>query len=329
MGQVSDQLVNEFTDAYGQLRKKLKWHVSDERSLIMVAALYIIKGKKLDIQQFLDVSDYINKNVGVFSSLKSSLRFTIATMLLLRFDNPTEKFHHYMKIYDKLVQKGFKRGNFTYISAISLLTNETKLDDLNVSIERAAEVYEEMKKRHVFLTGQSDYPLAVLLAQADRNVESLMDETDYYYDNLSKNGFRKGNDLQFLSHVLSLQKEVDSEDLMERCSMITDKFKEVGRSVKPMYYPALGVLALLDDGEKEVTNIMNLYDHLNKEKLFRWHKDMNFIMAIHFTVKDKVDHTSLVSTGMQTTMETILQAQQTAMVAAMARTVIIASNNNN
>ncbi|WP_368665722.1 DUF4003 family protein [Pseudomonas sp. 2995-3] len=51
---------------------------------------------------------------------------------------------------------------------------------------------------------------------------------------------------------------------------------------------------------------MKLYEQLNGEKSFRWHKDMNFIMAANFIVKDRVEEASLISTGLQTTVETVI-----------------------
>lgn len=328
MGQMAEQLVQDYSRIFGELKKKLKWQITDERTLMMVAFLYLIKGKPFNLEEFLRVSEYIKKNVGVFSSLRSAQRFTIAAMLILRYQNPEEKFHDYLKVYDKLTEKGFKRGAFTYIAAISILTGKKQKDSLDTMSEKAVEIYKGMKSSHMFLTGHSDYPLAVLLAQEERDVESLMTEIDYYYHNLSKNGFRKGNDLQFLSHVLSLQKGEDAEIIIERCIRLMDKFRDAGKRMKAMYYPALGLVALLQDGEKEIGNVMKLHDQLNQEKLFRWHKDMNFMMAINFVVKDKLEDKRLVSTGLQTTIETIIQAQQAAMVAVMAGTATVATSSS-
>ncbi|MCD8510344.1 MAG: DUF4003 domain-containing protein [Bacillus sp. (in: Bacteria)] len=330
MGQMAEQLVHDYGQIFGELKKKLRWQITDERTLMMVASLYLIKGKPFNLEEFLGVSEYIKKNVGLFSSLRSTQRFTIAAMLILRFENPEETFHVYLKVYDKLTEKGFKRGAFTYIAAISLLTGEQQKQSLDVMSDKAVEIYKGMKKSHMFLTGQRDYPLAVLLAQEEREVESLMNEIDYYYHNLSKKRFSKRKTTcNFLSHVLSLQVGEDCEVIMERCIRLMDKFQDGGKRIKPMYYPALGLLALLEDAEREINNVMKVNERLNGEKLFRWHKDMNFMMAINFVVKDKVEDKRLVSTGIQTTIETIMQAQQAAMVAAMAGAATVATSSGN
>ena len=72
-------------------------------------------------------------------------------------------------------------------------------------------------------------------------------------------------------------------------------FKQVGIRIKTLYYPVIVLLSLLEKGSKEVSNVMNIYERLNSEKLFKWHKDMNFFMAVNFIVKDKIDDSGLVS----------------------------------
>jgi hypothetical protein len=313
-----DQIVNDYTQIYSQLKKKLKWSVADERSLMLVSSLYIMKGKPFEVERFLTTSDYIKRNVGLFSTLKSSQRFTTAAMLDISYSNPTERFQEYIDLYEKLVRGGFRRGPFTYIAALSLLNDDSLTDNLDALIERAMSVYKAMKKEHFFLTGDSDYPLVILLAQLDQPIDDMMNRIAYFYQGLNNNGFRKGNDLQFLSHILSLQKAVDRDLLIERTTRLLDVFKQAGRRIKTVYYPVIGLLALLETSSNEVEEIMDLYHRLNSERLLKWHKDMNFILSVNFIVKDKLDDTSLISTGIQTTIESIIQAQQAAMIAAMA-----------
>ncbi|KHF39416.1 DUF4003 family protein [Halalkalibacter okhensis] len=328
MGKDLDQIVNEYSSIFRQLKKRLKWHFTDERTLMMVASLYVTRNKEFRPSSFLEISDYIKNNVGMFSSLKSSQRFISAAMLDVNYDQPKEKFHEYVAVYEKLVEGGFKRGNFTFMAALCLLLGDTNETNHKWMIERAMAVYKGMKKDHFFLTGESDYPLAVLLAQVNRDIDEMMDDIDYYYKALPPHGFRKGNDLQFLSHILSLDKNVDSDILIHRISELTNMFKEAGRKIKPVFYPTIGLLSLLENGLEEVDNVMALFKRLNVEKGFRWHKDVNFIMAVTFIVKDKVEDTSLISTGIQTTIETIIQAQQAAMFAAMTGAAVAVSSSN-
>lgn len=333
MKQNVDRIVEKYSEIYSQLRKRLKWHVTDERTLMMVAAIYVLKDAEFRLERFLHVSEYIKKNVGIFSSLKSGLRFNIAALLDIRFENPTEKFHEFQEIYEKLVAAGFRRGNYAHIAALGLLTKESdqQSHSHDETVERAMKIYRRMRQSHIFITGESDYPLAVQLAQVNRPVEEVMDTVDNYYQKLNQNGFSRGNDLQFLSHILSLQHEVTTETIIDRCVRLTDDFKQAGRRIKPMFYPAVGLMAIVCKATTtDIDHVMSLYKRLNGEKAFRWHKDLNFIMAANFFVKDQIDDESVLSTGIQTTIEAMIQAQQAAMIATMAGvTAATAANSSN
>ncbi|SDY20742.1 Protein of unknown function [Evansella caseinilytica] len=319
MGIDVEQVVEEYKTIFSQMKKKLRWQMTDERFLMMISSLYIINGKPFDLQRFAAISDYIKKNVGMFSTLKSTQRFSTAAMLDLRFEKPEKKFHELLDVYEKLVKGGFRRGSYTYIAGLSLLTKDAEAErNHDELINRAMDVFKGMKKGHLFLTGESDYPLAVLLAQLNRPVEDMLDRMDNYYEKLSKTGFRKGNDLQFLSHILALQTEAEANELIDRCNRLAEDFKQAGRRVKRMYYPSVGLLATLESSSEEVENVMSFVDRLNGDQQFRWQKDMNFITAVNFIVKDKVEDTDVVSAGIQTTIESLIQAQQAAMIAMMA-----------
>ncbi|MFN7253408.1 MAG: DUF4003 family protein [Anaerobacillus sp.] len=328
MGFNLDEVVNEYAEIYGQLKKELKWKVSDERSLMLVASLYMMSKKSFDLEPFVDVSDYIKRNVGFFSTLKSSQRFTTAAMLDIRYDHPKEKFEDFIDVYEKCVNGGFRRGPFTYIAALCLLRDNSINKNVEALIQRGMEVYKAMKNEHFFLTGESDYPLALLLAQVDQDIDEMMKNISYFYHELNGNGFRRGNDLQFLSHILSLQKVEDPYLLIARATRLLDDFKQAGRRIKTIYYPVIGILSLLENCSNEVPNVMNLFQRLNSEKLFKWHKDMNFMIAVNLIVKDKVEHSSLLSASIQTTIEAVIQAQQAAMIAAMAGTAVATSSSN-
>ena len=87
-----------------------------------------------------------------------------------------------------------------------------------------------------------------------------MDRVERLYQKLATAGLRKGNDLQFLSHILSLKKDVREELLVAKCTNIWNLLKQEKVKVKQMHYPAIGLLALLEDGEKRFI----LFEHLLK-----------------------------------------------------------------
>ncbi len=305
-------------EIFDQLKAKLKWKVSDQRVLMMAASMYVINGKTFDYGKFVRLADYIKQEVGIFSSLKSQSRFTIAAMLDVRFANPREKFQELRRIYKRLIETGFRRGIFTYISAMVLLSHAKENGDFSDDILKTDAMFQKMKDEHSFLTSSSDYPLAALLAQNDGTVTELTDRTEAYYERLNKQGFRKGNDLQFLSHILTLDEHVDVDLLVERTSYIHQAFGQAGIKQKTKFYPEMGMLALLPEELVELDVISQIIEELNKHKSFRWQKDITTILAINLFMSDKLADSSLLETSLYTTMETVIQAQQAAMLAAVA-----------
>ncbi|WP_181350409.1 DUF4003 family protein [Thalassobacillus sp. CUG 92003] len=318
--------VDRYEDIFEQLKKKLKWQ--DKRSLMVVASMYVLNGKTFNLNQFIDLSDYIKRKAGMFSSLKSAQRFTTAAMLDVRFEQPKEKFHELLSVYDKLVEGKFKRGAFTYIAALVLLTEDQDGSDHQESIQRALTIYKGMQKEHPFITSKGDYPLAVMLANLPGSPDELMNKIETFYEKLDANHFSKGNDLQFLSHILALDERNEAETLVSRSISIFDRFKTSGKKPKSMHYPEIGMLALLGDATKELAIIHEVTETLNASKPFKWYKDENVRMAVNFVISDQMEDADLLETSLYTTMETVIQAQQAAMIAVMAGGAAAASSSN-
>ncbi|CAM3915534.1 DUF4003 family protein [Mesobacillus zeae] len=313
-----------YKEIYSELKSELKWKVSDQRILMMVALLYAMNKKPFEFQRFLRMSDYIKSNVGAFNTLKSEQRFTTAAMLDTRFDDPENKFQDLLGIYERLVGARFSRGASTYIAAQVLLAQQE--NSSSEDIQRIMEIYKGMKSHHMFLTSASDYPLAALLAGREGTVEEIIERVEHFYQKLSRDAFCKGNDLQFLSHILSIDEQTDADRLIQRCTSVYDAFKLSGKKPKGMHYPVVGLLALLEEGNKEVSTIMEGAAFLNGDKLFKWHKDLNIVMAANLMMSEKMENTSLLETGIYTTIDAIIQAQQAAMIAVMASTSAAAAS---
>ncbi|PLS17771.1 hypothetical protein CVD28_08700 [Bacillus sp. M6-12] len=310
--------LEDYKSIYAQLKENLKWKVGDRRTLMMVASMYVVKSRPFDFNRFLELSNYIKDNVGFFSNLKTYQRYTTAATLDVRFEQPQEKFQEFITVYEKMVASGFSRGPFTYIAALVMVSSDQPVSDYEKRIEKSLRIYKGMKEKHYFLTTASDYPLAVLLAVRDEEPEQLIHHMEGFYEQLSINGFWKGNYLQFLSHILTLEKETDPKVLIDRCLRLADSFRESGIKTKQIYYPQIGMLAMLKDGESEVKTIRLVAEQLNSDRLFKWHKDINFMMTVNCLMSNRVQDTTVIETGMYSIIEAIIQAQEAAMVAAIA-----------
>lgn len=149
-----------------------------------------------------------------------------------------------------------------------------------------------------------------------------------FYRQLHVKGFRKGNDLQFLSHVLSLDPERDMQELVRRTDTIYGKLKQSGMNIKTMHYSDIGMLALIPGADEEIKRIPQLARDLEAGKHFG-QRDVSIKLAIHFIVHEKLKESNLVETGLTAAIETMIQAaQQAAMIASIAAISAASASNN-
>ncbi len=313
-------------DIYEELKREMKWKVMDNRILMTIASLYVMNDRAFHLERLLQLADKIKKRAGIFSSMRSHPRYTTAALFDVKTEEPETKINDLFSLYKEFRHAKFKSGVYTYLAASTLFTQDLPSSDAKGIINKTSTIYEGMKKEHPFLTGTSDYPLAVLLALEER--PGMIEIMETYYDQLSKNGFTKGNDLQFLSHILSLSSKENHQTLVQRAADVFQAFKQEGIKPKTMYYPVIGMLALSSD-LFEMKAIREMYEEMNDVKHFKWQKDMNVIMAVSFYINEKMDQNSLPETSLYTALESILQAQQAVMIAAMTASAAAATSSSN
>ncbi|WLR54660.1 DUF4003 family protein [Mesobacillus subterraneus] len=317
--------IENYIEIYSQMRERFRWKVTDQSVLMMVASLYISNNRTFDINRFTELADFIKRESGIFSPMRTESRFTFAAMLDTRFDSPQEKFPAFINAYHALISEGFSKNTFSYIAAMQLVTANP--EDLKSLSQRARVIYKKMREEHLFLTGHSDYPLAVMLAQHDTQTDEMIFHIEDLYSKLSQNGFRKGNDLQSMSHILSLNENCPADDIVALSTEIYDRMKKEGIKPKVMFYPQIALLTLIEQDNDNLSEIKEISEQLNAEKFFKWKKDINFMMAVNFVISDKVEHSSLLQTNLSTTIETLIQAQQAASIAAISGAAVAASSN--
>lgn len=323
----ANRSIEDYIEVYSQLRERYRWKVSDQSILMMVASLYISNKRAFDIDRYTEIAEFIKSESGIFSPLRSESRFTFAAMFDTKFENPKDQFPSFLAAYKALVSAGFSKNIFTYIGAMLLVS--AKAEDLKSLAERARGIYKNMREEHLFLTGHSDYPLAVMLAQNDRQTDEMIFHIEELYSKLSQNGFRKGNDLQSMSHILSLNENSTADGTVAVANEIYDRMKKEGIKPKSMFYPQIALLTLIEKGKDTLPEIKEIWEKLNAEKLFKWKKDINFMLAVNLVISDKVEDSSLLQTNLSIAIETLIQAQQAAAIAAISSTAVVDSSSSN
>ncbi len=308
----------QYISLYDELKSKLKWKVAHDQILMLISSAYIVNRREFDFQRFYDLSSYIKSNIGSFSTLNSHHRFTVASILDIHFQHEAKQtFLTFIDVYDEMVTLGYKRDIFTYFAALILLTGNSDTTNQREQMNMGLSVYQQMKKNHYFLTSTQNIPLAVLLGE-NRNGLQALNKAETCYQLLAANGFKKGQYLHQVSHILALQSEKDPETLVSHFKhtyqSITDSFKKP----KDYHYPDLALLTFLE--EPDTKTVLAIAHELNQKKAFKWQKDMNVKMAVSLYLSEHMETNLLMESGLYTAIETVIQAQQAAVTAAVIST---------
>lgn len=291
-----------------EVLRKAAGNWMDRRLVIMTAAQFAAKGKQIDGNAFIKVSDSVKKSVSIFSPLRS-IYFPLAGLILAKGNHPDEEIDRLHRNFEELRSGGLRNSLFTYITAFLL---EDSMD-----VRRIKAIHEEMKKHHRFLTSYDDYPAAAIIAKQEGNPTELLEISEQYYQALNQNGFYKGNDLQFLANMLVMN-GVFSQELVSGVIYAKDELSRSGLKVKQMHYPSLGVIAL----SGKIKEVTALSLELADMKLFKWYKDMAIIAAAVFVSQEYID----ASTGLTAAVQAMIQAQQASAAVATAAVATAASS---
>lgn len=307
--------IKQYISIYAELKSKLKWKVSHDQILMLISSAYIVNKREFDFQRFYDLSSYIKSNIGSFSTLNSHHRFTVASILDIHFQHKAKQtFHTFIDVYNEMVKLGYKRDMFTYLSTLILLTGKSETTNQKEQMNMGLAVYQQMKKNHYFLTSTQNVPLAVLLGENGKGLQALQ-KAETCYQLLAANGFKKGQYLHQVSHILALQSEKEPEMLVSACKQIYQSITESVKKTKDYHYPDLALLTFLE--EPDIKTVLCITDELNMEKAFKWQKEMNFKIAVSLYLSEHMEKNLLMESGLYTAIETVIQAQQAAATAAI------------
>lgn len=316
-----NQLLDKFENNYKMIGKEYKWS-SSQLINTFSALIYTLSGDDFNKEEMESMHSLIKETTGIFSHYRGYDKFFISALLLTKYDNPDESFLKLLKYEDKLKEGGFSRGTYSGLAAYTLLTL-SKDENVNTYIRKAKLIYDRMREKHFWLTGQDDYPLAILLSLSEDNVDAITNRVENLFNMLHNAGFSKTNSLQFLSHILSFGSDSD-EIKVQKCQDILDYFKNKKIRINNTNYGTIGLMALMFDKEYELLDeIIEVIDYLKQLKEFKWiGKEILLLIASSIVTAKNIDkykeHEELLKTNLGLTIQAIIAAQTAAMVASIS-----------
>jgi len=305
-------IAEQLESTYRKVENAVSWGV-DKRILLSIVSSYVASGREFNGKRFLEISDMIKQKSKWYSPLRGNLMYVFASIIDREDVSPDFRLDQLLQKAQALKGAGFKESVHLYLAA-SLLPDEEELYEEAV---KAKNLYDEIKKRHPFLTYHDDYSYSVLLRN-NGNPSEQADVMKAYYDDLRAEGFMMGNELQWMSQIMAYGNPVHDRSLPARAAEIRDSFKVLGTKIRATHFPQLGFVAGFRLNAEELLRLSEIVKVLQEMKLFRWYKDMAFPIAVQMMMKELMKVEDAVEVSVAATIEMLLQAQQTAMIATVS-----------
>lgn len=285
------EMIEKYLSTYHQVKTVLGKELSHD-TVKIVALLYTISNRPFQEELFQEIGARIKSKVD-FSDLNGELRYILSTIIILKYDYPFTKIN---RLFENLliVDEFDLYVNHRLFIAFMLLDE----DDVRKRLHAASDIFYDMQDHHAFITGEEDYALSILLSSIDHTSENLMSQVEYYYKQLAKDCFKRGNALQLLSHVLTLMQLEDKEDAIEICIYLYKHMRHSGYKIKGIMMGLFGLVgAIMDFEEGDMELFMaefgDIYKYLSNTRYFKKNKEYNMIIAmlILLGIGDENQHT--------------------------------------
>jgi hypothetical protein len=313
----------EVETTYEKVKSLAGWTV-DKNVVLTITSYYVTSEREFDAESLSRVMDALKSK----SSWLSPLRGNLLPMMAAFLDQPGADIE---KEVNRLFAKqqvlkglGFRNTIHSYLAAL-LLTNDTDLYESEA--RQAKKLYDAIKKQHFFLTSDDDYAYAVLLGKRGADPIEHAKSMRVYYDALRTEGFRSGNELQWLSQVMTYIQINYDPNLVTRAMEVLAHFKR-NTKVRPVHYPMIGFLTVFGVDDSELQNVVELTHSLEESKPFKWNREMALSIAIGYIMHKLTESAEEESVSLATSVELIIQAQQAVMAATIAAMVASTSSNS-
>ncbi|MCP3981137.1 MAG: DUF4003 family protein [bacterium] len=319
--------VTTYLETFETLRRRKRWSTN---MLVMRFAALTLATLRLEqpFDELEGVAAELRRRAGWFGPLNSEVRYVVAAMILRRELDPGRVHARVTKTREALRRYKLPRNRTHAMFAALLLTLQ---DDAAATtaptFRRMEEIYERWRRDHRWLTGADDLPAAAIHAVRDESVESIALNVERAYQRLREVGFRRGNPLQLVSQLLSVDPR-GVDDAVRRFSRLVEVFDQRGEKIRTSRYDETAVLTLTSSRPAAlVGRVLDYRDRLRAARP-RPDKEIAFALATGIAIGEDAARAEAGGAGdlsLLRSLQAILDAQQAATMAAVAAATTAAS----
>ena len=320
--------VARYLETFERLRARKRW--STETATFRFVALALgAAGEAVDYDRLEEAAAGLRKRARWTSPLKSEIRYVVAAMILRRGLDPADVHARVFEARDAFkAQRIPSRGTGPTLAALLLALRSEARPVPARHVERLASIYRRWRKDHFWLTSATDLPAAALHAGRDEAVEVVTADVERAYERLRELGFRRGNALQLVSHLLAVDPR-GTDTAVQRFSLVAERLREARERVPTGRYDEVALLALTQEAPgRVVERVLGYRDRLRVAKP-RPSKDLAFSLAAGIELAEdsaRASHGSAGDLAALQAIRDILDAQQAATIAAISASSAAASS---
>ncbi|MFS0575673.1 DUF4003 family protein [Sporosarcina sp. 179-K 3D1 HS] len=311
----TNRIKQEVELTYGKVKSLAGWAV-DKNIVLTITSYYVTSDREFDAVRLNRFMDALKNRSGWFSPLRGNLLPMISALLDRPGCDIEQEVDRLFAKQHVLKSAGFRNTIHSYLAAL-LMTDDPDVHEIEA--RQAKKLYDAMKKQHFFLTSDDDYAYALLLGKREADPIEHAKAMRTYYDALRVAGFKSGNELQWLSQVMTYIHIDFDEKLVARAADILDRFKRDAK-VRPVHYPMIGFLTVFEVTDADLETIVDLTVVLETSKPLKWNREMALSIGVGYVMHKLVDPVRVEETSVSlvTSIELIIQAQQAVMAATIA-----------
>ena len=317
---IADDPVESYLRTFERLRARKRWSVNSVTfrfvALSLGAAATTIRYDRLE-----EVATELRKRARWTSPLKSEVRYVAAAMILRQGQDPATIHARVFETRDAFkAHRVPSRGTGPTLAALLLALHHEARPVPQQQFERLAEIYRLWRREHRWLTSASDLPAAALHAVRDVPVDSVVEQVEQAYTRLDDAGFRRGNQLQLVSHLLAVDPR-GADVAVQRFRAVAERLRAADERVGASRYDEVALLALTQGSAGEVVDrVLRNRDRLRAVKP-RPDRAVAFTLAAGIEMAADAEAAGERNAGDLAALQSIqaiIDAQQAAMIAAVS-----------
>ena len=253
------------TDLFLSNRKTLKEVIKleSEKNILYGAMMYTDEGREVNKRKLEKCQELLKEKTSIFSDLR-----TFSTPIAIKMSlkkNPEEYLDLLQKNYHAMTKKSVFGSYYKFLTSMIVCDYEKNVRLETIS-NREKRIYDLMKKKHPYLTGDEDLAFATLFALSGRREETLVNELEEYY--LMLKDYIKGkNNAQTIAEILVLQSgnKLDKVNkVLEIYNLLKDNKKKINDDFQ---YSLIASFATLEEDSKTIVDaILEVDSYIGAQK---------------------------------------------------------------